>query len=996
MKLTNIDLLKIYYSNRDKIVNDEIKIEISSKKDIKKILNSFDDFNTYEKQAFKILKTYDNKIKESFFNFYIDWKKKVFYNIPLNKKLYVNEKLKVLKKKKTVQIKQSDNNDLFDNSLSFDVFFDKEKTEEILNYLERTKSNRKEILESSDFQLKIKGKIIDGKPQDEKRIKICHDFLEVFEKKDIEGINKHLTDLMYYMKYIKENGNGNNNEKYLSNKDRMFFEFISAGENFSYYVKDFLSLTNYKEAVESNKFHKRLETIKTLGYLYSNRSFHNLFEIFHVEKNHFKIVVVHNNKLSSYMKQTLKKENISFDELIKRELIYYFDVDKSREKSEVFVDDISFSSNYTIKRIFTDKKLLDELLYFNINIKNKETKDVIKNCCDFFNPCFVRERNIDGSYSTFLVFKEIIKEDFFVEKSKKVELSFKNTEEGICIISNASELLTPKQLDTINKNFVFFFIDKVASQYKFTKNFEENSRAIQELFLLNKVLFNINEFKSDKNKYTKLSDWIPKLDYRLKNTNETFLDIILKKLSYSIEKEIKIFLKNPKNNFAIPILKKVRKKMDKNAILLFYYFLIDNGNNEYNFLDMANDFFNDDDFFKNHFPNSYNVFSENLNVEKESYNKHPLTILSDYKQTKSFESYILSKKNYYEFEETLELVYSFYCTYEEFTVNSYIYSKYSIRHFIKEFSEMLNKIKKSGLLNNQKLLLLLQTFNNISVLPEPKELIEYLTFFYEVKRKNKSFTIEKLTKYLIVLFNEKVGYSFSYSNNVIRGKNTLNWYIDYIRNFEDNKEEFEQEKNNFDDIMNDNRGVFSKEDIYDRLKSFKKIKKTFSFFPENFQTKKEKLSIELEIFKNNDFSKKLERYNEIKYEQEKEQKFEEVINTEQYLNLTSFVDELDEFELIIPQNITEYKKEGQNLGHCLRTETYLSEVINKETFIIFVRRKINVEKSFVTLQISKNIMRQKGFLIKQEQGENYSSIDSETYLDFAKKYREFLSELEYS
>lgn len=64
----------------------------------------------------------------------------------------------------------------------------------------------------------------------------------------------------------------------------------------------------------------------------------------------------------------------------------------------------------------------------------------------------------------------------------------------------------------------------------------------------------------------------------------------------------------------------------------------------------------------------------------------------------------------------------------------------------------------------------------------------------------------------------------------------------------------------------------------------------------------------------------------------------------------------DSISVIVPESITDIVKEGQKLGHCVRT--YISKLINGETNILFIRKNSDLQTPYYTLEIRNETIRQ--------------------------------------
>jgi hypothetical protein len=87
--------------------------------------------------------------------------------------------------------------------------------------------------------------------------------------------------------------------------------------------------------------------------------------------------------------------------------------------------------------------------------------------------------------------------------------------------------------------------------------------------------------------------------------------------------------------------------------------------------------------------------------------------------------------------------------------------------------------------------------------------------------------------------------------------------------------------------------------------------------------------------------------------QEKQEKFEKLWTKERYDKFQYFG---KEFSVIAPKDVLEIANEGSLLHHCAKS--YIDDVINDVTNILFVRRNENLARAFYTLEIQENAVRQ--------------------------------------
>jgi hypothetical protein len=91
----------------------------------------------------------------------------------------------------------------------------------------------------------------------------------------------------------------------------------------------------------------------------------------------------------------------------------------------------------------------------------------------------------------------------------------------------------------------------------------------------------------------------------------------------------------------------------------------------------------------------------------------------------------------------------------------------------------------------------------------------------------------------------------------------------------------------------------------------------------------------------------------------------------------------EEYVVILPESIKDLVNEGQNLSHCVAS--YYKRMANNETCIVFLRKKENIKKSLVTIEIKNN-------KIVQAKGMN-NAEPREKEKDFLKEYGDYLTKI---
>ena len=101
-----------------------------------------------------------------------------------------------------------------------------------------------------------------------------------------------------------------------------------------------------------------------------------------------------------------------------------------------------------------------------------------------------------------------------------------------------------------------------------------------------------------------------------------------------------------------------------------------------------------------------------------------------------------------------------------------------------------------------------------------------------------------------------------------------------------------------------------------------------------------------------------------------------------YANKISF--ENNDFEVILPTCREDFKKEADSQHNCVYT-TYFPKVLKNETIVVFIRRKAEIAKSYITCEI--NIITGQ---IKQYLAIYNHPVTDENAINFKKDYQDFL------
>lgn len=101
-----------------------------------------------------------------------------------------------------------------------------------------------------------------------------------------------------------------------------------------------------------------------------------------------------------------------------------------------------------------------------------------------------------------------------------------------------------------------------------------------------------------------------------------------------------------------------------------------------------------------------------------------------------------------------------------------------------------------------------------------------------------------------------------------------------------------------------------------------------------------------------------------------------------YANKISF--ENNDFEVILPTCREDFKQEADSQHNCVYT-TYFPKVLKNETIVVFIRRKAEIAKSYITCEIGIN-----SGLIKQYLAKYNQQVTDKNAINFKKDYQDFL------
>lgn len=96
--------------------------------------------------------------------------------------------------------------------------------------------------------------------------------------------------------------------------------------------------------------------------------------------------------------------------------------------------------------------------------------------------------------------------------------------------------------------------------------------------------------------------------------------------------------------------------------------------------------------------------------------------------------------------------------------------------------------------------------------------------------------------------------------------------------------------------------------------------------------------------------------------------------------------ENDTFQVIIPTTREEFAKEGSEQNNCVYS-MYLNKVLNGETRVVFIRRKDNLDKSYITCEVRHN-----GHIQQYLAKHNYTPKEVDA-IEFYREYQAYLNKI---
>ena len=141
---------------------------------------------------------------------------------------------------------------------------------------------------------------------------------------------------------------------------------------------------------------------------------------------------------------------------------------------------------------------------------------------------------------------------------------------------------------------------------------------------------------------------------------------------------------------------------------------------------------------------------------------------------------------------------------------------------------------------------------------------------------------------------------------------------------------------------------------------------------------------------------KPEKQNPVKHICQIERAYEDIKNKEQdkillekyNKNFEKFFFENDKYTVIMPKTTKEFIVEGDTLNNCLGWNNYAGRVAKGECVVLFVRKKENIDKSYVAMDLYHSDRH--GWYINQYYTYNNQSP---TDLTFKEEYQNFLKDV---
>lgn len=121
----------------------------------------------------------------------------------------------------------------------------------------------------------------------------------------------------------------------------------------------------------------------------------------------------------------------------------------------------------------------------------------------------------------------------------------------------------------------------------------------------------------------------------------------------------------------------------------------------------------------------------------------------------------------------------------------------------------------------------------------------------------------------------------------------------------------------------------------------------------------------------------------VNLKREVEAKKDSVFANKQLKKNLTFED--DNFIVVVPTTIAELVKEGEEQHNCVGDYGYDNKVLEGKCNIVFIRKKINPNKSYITCEINPN-----GHIIQYYLAHNYGVYEGDPAYSFKLKYIEYL------
>jgi len=95
----------------------------------------------------------------------------------------------------------------------------------------------------------------------------------------------------------------------------------------------------------------------------------------------------------------------------------------------------------------------------------------------------------------------------------------------------------------------------------------------------------------------------------------------------------------------------------------------------------------------------------------------------------------------------------------------------------------------------------------------------------------------------------------------------------------------------------------------------------------------------------------------------------------------------DDFTIVLPTSVEDFQKEGENQHNCVAS--YVDSVVENRAWVVFVRKKSDIDKSYITCEINPKTKHIYQFLLPY----NRNPYGDTPEIDFKRKYQAYLNSL---